>query len=117
MTASIGPEETTLLAAEKIAAILARGGIDSALIGAVALAWSARSGAGSGVDGGPRVSGGNGDGGAPGGRSAEVGGGWRCCRAARGRRSAWDGGVAGPREGGGRRGRRGGRFVRETRSG
>lgn len=38
MSGILGTEETTLLAAEKIAAILARAGVDSALIGAVALA-------------------------------------------------------------------------------
>lgn len=38
MSASLGPSEPTLLAAEKIAAILARNGIDAALIGAAALA-------------------------------------------------------------------------------
>jgi hypothetical protein len=38
VSAILGPAEETLLAAEKIAATLARAGVDSALIGAVALA-------------------------------------------------------------------------------
>ena len=38
MSPSLGPEDRTIVAAEKIAAILAAAGIDSALIGAVALA-------------------------------------------------------------------------------
>lgn len=38
MSASPGPADQTFLAAEKVVAILARAGIDSALIGAAALA-------------------------------------------------------------------------------